>query len=176
MYKILKIDKGYNDTFFTLKNLETGKEIRCFEPFEYENELKVFHFIKEGGIYDILIDMVADVIDKKEKDCDNYYEILELNVKIGWFKFAKLRLNNEVFYIIMTNLKAISDIENKKMILLRQIYFSLLKVDNVVNDSYKIPNVEIEDLPILLEQAKKNKDTVKTLYYEMFINYLKEQE
>ena len=66
MYKVLKINKS-DTTFFILQNLETGKEIECFEPFEYEDELKMFHFMKEGGIYDILINMKIEIINKKEK-------------------------------------------------------------------------------------------------------------
>lgn len=137
MYKLLKIEKYSDETFFTLKNIETGTEVRCFEPFNFEYELKEFSFLKEAEIYDCLIAIDVDVKNKKEDDSDIYYHIMELNKKIGDFEFAKLKLNNDIYYVLMRKLKHIQEIEDKKTILLRRIDFHLLKVNDVISDTYK---------------------------------------
>ena len=105
MYKVLEVDGANSyETFFDLQNLETGEKITCFEPGDY-SEYKSFHFIKEGGVYDCLIEIVGDVIENKEYDKDTYYEILELNVRIGNWKFAKIKLNENIYYLRMSYLE-----------------------------------------------------------------------
>ena len=162
MYKVLKIEKYYDETFFTLKNLETGTEIRCFEMDSYD-ELKEFHFIQESGMYECLIKIDVDIKANKESESDKYYKILELNTKIGDYKFAKLELNKDVYYVLMDYLKEIQNLENKEKILLRRIDYHLLKVDDVVSETFKRDEEYEKELPKLLAKAieQDNKEAIK---------------
>lgn len=167
MYRVLKIEKYDYETFFTLKNLETEKEIECFEALYYDN-LEEFHFIKEGGKYNILINMYIDVIERKELDCDNYYKILELNVKIGDYKFAKLELNENIYYVLMSCLKNVDNLRKNTVILLRQEQYSLLKVDNIVSSAFYTSDEDRQRFEKLLEKAKKdNNQSLINLYTEL---------
>ena len=167
MYKVLKIEKYDHETFFTLKNLKTGEEIECFEALSYE-DLEEFHFIKEGGIYEILICMGIYIIEAKEWDNDNYYKILELNKKIGDYKFAKLELNNNIYYVLMKELEKVKDLKDKEKILLRQGQYSLLKVDNTMSSAFYTSDEERQRLKKKLEKAKwDNNKSLMDLYTEL---------
>ena len=136
MYKVLKIRKYDFETFFELKNIESGNEIKCFEPLNLEYELKPYKFIRQGEIYSCLINIEAEVIEKREYEFDNYYEILELNIRVGCGNFAKLKLNEEIYYLNMYILENIVGIEKGKKIMLRIFYYHLLKVNDVINPVY----------------------------------------
>ena len=91
MYKVLKVDtECIYETFFDLENLETGEKITCFEPDNY-NRYKSYHFIKEGEVYNCLIEIEGEFIDKREHGKGSYYEILDLNIRIGNWKFARIK-------------------------------------------------------------------------------------
>ena len=166
MYKVLEIEKGWVDTCFTLENEKTGTKIECME-FDSYKDLKSFHFMKEGGIYDCLIKIDAEIIEEKEWENDDYYEILELNIRVGWCKFAKLKLNEDIYYMDMDDLIQINNLEKKKHILLRTVHYHLLKANDSINEAYYISEDKKAKLPMLIETAKQEGNRVKLEYYTM---------
>ena len=163
MYKVLEVDGANSyETFFDLQNLETGEKITCFEPGDY-SEYKSFHFIKEGEVYDCLIEITGEFIDKKEYEYDDYYEILELNVRIGNWKFAKIKLNETIYYLKMDDLEDAykGDLKELKIgdeILFRQMTYRLLQVNDVINDDYQITDEYIRRTYNRLERAKRDNE------------------
>ena len=171
MYKLLEIDDDYVELFFIFENLETGTKVACYElgNFEKDKDLEVFHFMQEGNIYDCLIMFDGHEVDKKENSWENYYEILELNVRVGWSKFAKVKLNNDIYYFEMDSFKNVKDLENKKTVILSKAEYHLLKINDVINPVY---NITEEDIPVLIEKVKNDKKMTKVMQ-EMAIDYYK---
>ena len=179
MYKVLDVDREcLYETFFDLENLETGEKITCFEPGDY-SRYKSFHFIKEGEVYDCLIEIVGDVIENKEYDKDAYYEILELNVRIGNWKFAKIKLNKTVYHLRMDYLEDdykgdIKKLKRGDKILFRKMSYRLLKVNNVINDDYQNTDEYKRRICERLERAKNRNDEEMIEFYLLCLKMLED--
>ncbi len=103
MYKVMKIINYMATRDVVLRNLETGTEDLCFDDsavVSYTN----FNFIEEGKIYDCKIELFGDFVDRPTESSTEV-TIIETGVIIGKYKYFKVKINSNIYYILESDAK-----------------------------------------------------------------------
>ena len=108
MYQVLAIEESGWTNFSTLRNLETGTVIECFDDSVIFSQKPNFGFMKEGGRYDCKISLFGSVAIPVKPDLRQYvaeYTVTATGVLFGKRRYTEVRLGRDVYYISRGSLK-----------------------------------------------------------------------
>lgn len=129
MYKLISIINAMMTRDILIQNLETGTKDLCFDDSAL-NSIDNFEFMVIGNTYKCKIRLFGIMDNDKNHDRVVLCKILEKNIIIGDFEYARVSVNKDIYYISQND---IFDVLNQKELLFRISRKDIIQVNDIIH-------------------------------------------